>query len=461
MAAITRLLAQAARDEYRDRITLLTLDPEPKGGVHARPKLTEGAHGVRLATLGIPTDPAGARAAFSSVLQLAIDTDYLLVDPSRLHPDILAALAADFPRLVYLTGDGFEAPPLELPAGRVSWAVQLGEHRPLTHPAFRPGTTRVRFDDVAGLARITDVDQLSKADRARLLRWWRALSERRVGLALGGGGAWGYAHTTLIRRMVQAGIPIDAVAGSSFGSLCGAFYCVLQDDDWCKDLEVYGPKAERDTRLAFFTSAVLERGVDGALLGALAARGRPSKHAPRLEDLEVPLLPVATNIGSGSEAVVSLGTVGWGVRCSSSFPGIFAPTTGKGFRYVDGGIIRNVPTDPLVGEGLDLVIASNIVPNPQYAASSSPRFKGRVGRLLHELNPIGRLDDLVRSSLILMHAAGDAVAWEADVVFNSEPVRESPGGFSAGASIAEQALPGVEQALPLIQAKWQAMKDRT
>jgi predicted acylesterase/phospholipase RssA len=167
---------------------------------------------------------------------------------------------------------------------------------------------------------------------------------------------------------------------------------------------------------------------------------------------------VATNVGAGSEAVISTGSVGWGARCSSSFPGIFTPTTGDGFRFVDGGIVRNVPTDPLVWHDCDLLIASNIVPNPKFQVERSPRFPGAAGRWLHEFNLTRRANDTLRSALILMHTASDAVSWDADVRYNSPPSRFLPGDMAEGADIIAEATPSVAALSQQITNAWTLLR---
>ena len=86
-----------------------------------------------------------------------------------------------------------------------------------------PTADRLNF---AGALSPTDLHATpTGAALAGLQRLCRALTDRTVGLALGGGGAWGYAHVALIREIAKRGVPIDMVAGYSFGALVGAYYC--------------------------------------------------------------------------------------------------------------------------------------------------------------------------------------------------------------------------------------------
>jgi len=448
MARIVDLVGQTLVRDFDDRVAVLTL--VPKSGV-SKP-VVQGDDKVWRGTLAFDPE-APPDAAMLSALKAKGKLEYILLEVSGLPPEQLGALRRSVSRAVVLSEQAWTAPPFPLGPGRVNWCVQVGKACDLSDPPYPPTTVRVRFD-FARVSKSRTLDDLTPADRARFSRWARDLTERRVGLALGGGGAWGFAHTTLIREIHKAGIPIDMVSGSSFGALCGAFWCATGDPSF-QALKAFAPGAQLATRLAFFSSLFLEQRVDAAL-----CRATGSSRPLRLEHLEVPLYPVATNIAAGCEAVLGLGTVGYGVRCSSSFPGIITPTTGSGFRYVDGGIVRNVPTTPLVNQGANLLVASNIVASPAFQASLNPMFKGKVGRVLHEFNPLMRAVDTMRSALILMHAAGEATAMDADVQFASDPIGNSPVMLTAGAEIAELAQDEVDEIMPLIQMRWDALRAR-
>lgn len=447
MRQMVDLLAQAAVKDFHDRVAVVRLVP---AGGEAQP-LTRGDGGVWRGTF--PLEP-GAPLDKQTIADMrrAGNLEYIFLDGSGVPQSQLGLVRQYLTRVVICSSAPWKDAPFPLAPGRVNWCQQVGSGRVVSDPPYPPMAIRVRFnmDKVGRARRLSD---LSPEDRERFSRWIRGITERRVGLALGGGGSWGFAHTTLIKAIRAAGIPIDMVSGSSFGSLCGAFWCAGDRD--FSALQAFAPKAQGATRLAFFSSLVLQRRVDTALRKLTG-----SADDLLLEDLEVPLFPVATNISTGSEAVIGMGTVGFGVRCSSSFPGLITPTTGRGFRYVDGGIVRNVPTTPLANQGANLLIASNIVASPAYQTAAEPLFRGVVGRVLHEFNPVGRTLDTMRSALILMHAAGEATAAEADVQFASEPIDASPILLTGGARIAELAEDDVAAIMPLIQMRWDALKAR-
>jgi predicted acylesterase/phospholipase RssA len=236
----------------------------------------------------------------------------------------------------------------------------------------------------------------------------RCISHRQVGVALGGGGALGFAHVVLLREMRRAGLPIDMVSGSSFGAVVGAYYCA-------------SPGAGLDMLLANLDG--LQRAINfgplsSAFVGAYisAALG-----CPHVEDLPVRYFPVATDICTGSLDVIKTGPVGFAVRASGAFPGIFTPATLPDKRYVDGGIADNVPACVLSAHGADLVIASNVLPLPMPMKAGGPWLPGPVGRLLHEFNLVARMRDVVRSPFVVFHNAGVAMSSMASVQYHSKP----------------------------------------
>lgn len=279
----------------------------------------------------------------------------------------------------------------------------------------------------------------------------RALTDRTVGLALGGGGAWGYAHVALIREMCKRGVPIDVVAGCSFGALVGAYYC-------SQGLGGLDTLVQRGKRFqAFLPLAVASSRVIGYLterdLGPLA-----------LDDFEVPFLPVATDVSTGQAVAIAGTRVGFGVRASGSFPGIFSPTTatdpvsGQRLRYVDGGIRDNVPEVAILHAGTDLLVASNIVPPPAPDQPPKPWSNKPWWQPLHELNPLDRINDVWRSTFMLFHAAGQAEALGADVVYDASPNRFLATSFGEADQIVADAQAYASQVADKVLARWLAMR---
>lgn len=443
LSQLAYLAAAELSDTYQDKCAVVTLKRE--GAPLADPVQRGGIWCIELAI-----SKATAHQRVAEMRQRFGDLQFVFVDPGEMPVPDIAALGSHMSRVAMVVNDTFVDPPAHWRADRIAWAVQIPDVVRTGEPPYQPGTVRFALD-MAAVRRAKTLADVSEADRARLQRWVRAISDRTVGVALGGGGAWGFAHVTLLEMMERRKIPIDMVSGSSFGSLLGAFFCGLNGKEWRKALFEVAPLANIATKKAILSSKSLERVIDAQI-------ERYAGRVLKLEELEVPLLPVATNVGLGAEAVIGKGTLGFGSRCSSSFPGIFTPTTGPGYRYVDGGIVRNVPTDPLVLNGCDLVIASNIVPNPQFERERAPRLPGSVGRWLHEFNPLRRAEDTLRSSLILMNTASGASAWNADITYNSPFVAYDPTNLNNGEAIALAAQPSVDAIEKRIFNAWEALR---
>ena len=485
LGALADLLAQALASEHGDDVAVLELAPpgEAPRGPARDPEIPW------LARLRVPVadGPGAAAAVEAALIALGHAYDRVFLDASGRDAAFAARLAPVLSerhgravsgrpltrgKVVFLSRDPLaQRLPDPLRTVPIASAALIGAPRlppaegVTRERAYPPGTARVRLD-LAGLARLRRPEELRlaalpAAARATLSRWARAISDRAVGVALGGGGAWGFAHVALIRAMHEVGVPIDRVSGTSFGALAGAFYCAegLTGLERLLDL---GARANRATSASFFTSRALERFVDEHL-GAL-----------RLEDLEVPLFPVATDLSRGVELVLSIGTVGAGVRASGAFPGMFTPVTGGGAYCVDGGFINNVPASVLASEGADLIVASNIVAAPPPIVPAEPLIRGRLGRLLHEFNPLSRPLDLIRAGFVLMHASGERESEFADVVFASDPIELAPSerrtlrdaifrgkipfwDFTVGRKVAEKAGPKARLTATQIKAQWQQL----
>lgn len=176
----------------------------------------------------------------------------------------------------------------------------------------------------------------------------------RVGLALGGGSARGWAHVGVIRALEEAGVFPGVVAGCSIGAVVGASYA-----------------AGRLDRLEGFARALTKRRVVGLLdlrlpgPGLIAGDRLRQRLAAdlgerRIEDLPVRFGCVATEFGSGREIHLTRGPVVEAVRASYAIPGLFPPVAREGRLLMDGTLVNPVPVALARALGADLVICVNL-----------------------------------------------------------------------------------------------------
>ena len=176
--------------------------------------------------------------------------------------------------------------------------------------------------------------------------------EPKIGLALGSGGARGFAHLGVLKVLRDEGIPIDFIAGSSMGALVGCFYAS-------------GLSIERMVQfaLAFKRKYYLDFTVPkmGFISGnRLKELIRLFTHRKTFEELDIPVAVVATDLNEGKKVIFKEGSVADAVKASISIPGIFVPEKIDGKLLVDGGVIDRVPVSVVKEMGADIVIAVDV-----------------------------------------------------------------------------------------------------
>ncbi len=180
------------------------------------------------------------------------------------------------------------------------------------------------------------------------------MSRPKVGLALGSGAARGLAHIGVLKVLEREGIPIDAIAGSSMGSLIGTVYANGADLAMMEQLAIH---LKRNQWLDF---TFPRRGlITGDRIRELV---RLLTHGKNLEDLRIPTSVIATDLTNGERVVFTTGPIDLAVRASVSIPGIFEPVEWEGRTLVDGGVIDRVPVSVVREMGADIVIAVDVIP---------------------------------------------------------------------------------------------------
>jgi WD40 repeat protein/predicted acylesterase/phospholipase RssA len=288
----------------------------------------------------------------------------------------------------------------------------------------------------------------------------RAATHRRVGLALGGGGPFGYVHVALIRKLLDLDaqgpeqgqedaskrIPIDMVSGSSFGAVVGAFYCAAGPAG-LELMTKHWRVIARALPLGIFSSVGIQWWID-TILGPVG-----------LDQLEVPLFPVVADADIGVEWDMTHGSVGFGVRASGSLPPVIAPTIQGNRRLLDGGIVANVPVNVLRAEGAQVLLASNPIPLVTPRGRTFPRLR-LAETLWRQLNPQLRMEDAYRMFTLLGRWAGEAQSRGADVaVYHPRINSASLFSFWKAQQIKQEASQSVELLLFLLdaRARWRSL----
>lgn len=250
---------------------------------------------------------------------------------------------------------------------------------------------------------------------------------KRVGLALGGGGARGMAHVGVIRVLEQAGIPIDCIAGTSAGSVVGAAYAAGIRDERLMDLALH-LRWRQIARLIWPREGLVS-------FDRLESYLIDTAGDLTFADLQMPYAAVAANLATGKQVVLTSGRVAPAVRASCSVPGVVTPIEIDGVRLVDGGIANNLPITVVRDLGADVVIAVGLgtPPDPQ------PRGLGQIlnTTLEHILLRIGDDPGLANVYLPI------PVSGLASFMRTSKRHRF----IALGRQVAEAALPAIQAAL--------------
>ncbi|NLI13495.1 MAG: patatin family protein [Peptococcaceae bacterium] len=177
----------------------------------------------------------------------------------------------------------------------------------------------------------------------------------RIGLALGGGGARGYAHLGVLKILLEADIPIDVIAGTSMGAVVGAVYAagygikemenMVFQIGWRQMFELADPSLPSQ---GLIIGNRLEKYFN------ILARGKD------FNQLEKALVVVATDVISGEEVRINSGPVAKALRASTALPGIFYPVKAGSHLLVDGSISTPVPLAAVQEAGSDVVVAVDV-----------------------------------------------------------------------------------------------------
>ncbi len=211
----------------------------------------------------------------------------------------------------------------------------------------------------------------------------------KIGLVLSGGGARGAAHVGVLKVLEENRIPIDMIAGTSFGAIVGGLYAsgysaeelenILQDIDWEATLSNDAPRRQKSFRRKQDDSGFLIKfklGIKNWKINLPSGLINPNNLRLTLRDivgdkstykdfdsLPIPFRAVATDLQTGEEVILRDGDLSFALVSSMAVPALFPPVEYKDTLLVDGGIVNNIPINIARKMGADYVIVVDVTEN--------------------------------------------------------------------------------------------------
>ena len=184
----------------------------------------------------------------------------------------------------------------------------------------------------------------------------------KIGLALGGGGARGFAHLGAIKAFEEYGLKFDYICGTSAGSIVGAFYAAGYNySQMFKVASKMDVKDIRTSKIVFVPSK--SDGIEKVLKDELGDIN--------IEDLPIPFSAVAVDIISMEECVITKGNLAKACAGSCAVPGIFQPVVFGDRHLCDGGLQNTIPADVPKLMGCDYVVAIDVNKSRNYGTEST------------------------------------------------------------------------------------------
>lgn len=173
-----------------------------------------------------------------------------------------------------------------------------------------------------------------------------------LGLALGGGAMLGFSHLGLLTALKEADITVDRITGTSAGAIVAGLHAFGVSPERCRT--ILSP-------LTWRTVSNFSRNSLGLLSNEpLAEVIRGELGDVQIQDARIPLAIITADIHTGDAVVLREGPLALAVQASAAIPGVYAPVRIEQRLLADGGIVENVPVQPLREMGADVVIAATL-----------------------------------------------------------------------------------------------------
>lgn len=352
LATSTRRQAERGR---RGEAVALVVGPSLSGSIPEVLAATRAASAKPVHSLDTRQSVAGALDGLDEALR----ENGTVVLVAELEQDGLLLLAEHVDRAVALLagGDGElpslfaeSAPRVELALTRDHWA---GLRRGVDGPN---GAKVVRLID-------RDPDAPAGLPPSDLAWLGRHLARTKLGLALGAGGAKGYAHVGALGVLEDAGYTVDCVGGASIGAIVSAYVA----------LGMSAAEVERTLHEAFTAEAVekiFSLSLTGQSTGLelISEIFRETTGERSFGETQIPLVCMAADLTARRSAPIREGPIWEGLRASTALAGMFPPYEQDGHRLVDGVALIPVPTGAVADDGADITVSVNLMSRDTLAA---------------------------------------------------------------------------------------------
>jgi NTE family protein len=240
------------------------------------------------------------------------------------------------------------------------------------------------------------------ASPERLAWIGRHLARTKLGLALGAGGAKGYAHIGVLQVLEEAGYTVDCVAGSSIGAIVGSWLALGMDS----------ARIEATMRQSFrpeFVEQIFKLSLTGASTGveAMTEMLRETTEDKSFADAAIPIAVMTVDLNGQEAAPFEEGPLWQALLAATSLAGIFPPYEQDGRRLVDGLALVPVPTDAARELGADVVVSVNIISRQVLPAwpGEAPQAEEPKGARSRMLDTLLEVMDLAQLDSSERHAA--------------------------------------------------------
>lgn len=217
-----------------------------------------------------------------------------------------------------------------------------------------------------------------------------------IAVALGGGGAKGFAHIGVLKVLESHGIKAKIVTGTSAGSFVGSLYASGKSPYQLQQIALSFKESDiRDLTLnkqGFIQGQKLQDFVN-----------KHVGHRP-IQQFPIRFAAVATRLDNGRKADFIRGNAGQAVRASCSIPNVFVPATISGVQYVDGGLVSPIPVRTAKNMGADLVIAIDISARPE--AQQAVNMWGLLDQTLNIMGQQSIHEELAQANIVIQPKVG-------------------------------------------------------